>query len=258
MKKKMLIIPALIAGLCMTACGNVEKLEEEIVRELAAPAETDDETMYKVSDYESLAEGNFDGVITVGELKKCGNTGVGIFEGLDGELIFINYMIFQADSKGYTRSSRDEDRVAFAYATHFEEDGRIHLEEIGSLEAMEKELNAVVEENGQDIWYMAKIIGGFKNVKVRSLSKQEKLCGTLEEALEKGSDEFIIKEVYGTMIGVYSPDNRDGSGSSGWIFYFITGDSARGGRVLSAEIENAEACYYVTGRFEMIPAENAG
>ena len=42
---------------------------------------------YQVSTLNALMLGNFDGVVTVGELKRHGSWGIGTYEGLDGEAI---------------------------------------------------------------------------------------------------------------------------------------------------------------------------
>ena len=63
---------------------------------MAAPAQ-DKETIYQIALLQSLAMGYFDGSITVKELKTHGDTGIGTFEGLDGEMIVLDGVVYRAN-----------------------------------------------------------------------------------------------------------------------------------------------------------------
>ena len=62
-----------------------------------AVAANDKETINQVALLQSLALGYFDGSITVKEWKTFGDTGIGTFEGLNGELIALDGVIYQGD-----------------------------------------------------------------------------------------------------------------------------------------------------------------
>ena len=259
MKKRIFIILCILVSLCITACGRTEAPKEKIKVDLLPEKKEkqDRDTMYQVSTMAALEEGGFDGIITAGEMNNYGNTGIGAFEGMDGELIFINTMVYKADSKGFTRVVQNDEKISFAQSTFFEEDTRIGLEEIKDMEALLKELNKVVEENGSDMFYVVKIIGQFTYVNVCSQNKQEKPYKTLEEALAEDRVEIDFGEMYGTMVGIYDPGNRGDGSEQGWQFHFITGDGARGGRVLNAGIKEAEAHFDITDKFETVPLKEA-
>ena len=50
---------------------------------------TNGDVLYQVALLQSLAQGYFDGIVTVGELKRHGDTGIGTFEGVNGEMIVL-------------------------------------------------------------------------------------------------------------------------------------------------------------------------
>ena len=56
--------------------------------------------MYQVSTLQALALGYTRGVITVGELKKHGDIGLGTFEDVNGEMIFIDGICYRAMEDG--------------------------------------------------------------------------------------------------------------------------------------------------------------
>ena len=61
-----------------------------LINSNAALAQNDRETINQVALLQSLALGHFEGSITVKEWKTYGDTGIGTFDGLNGELIALN------------------------------------------------------------------------------------------------------------------------------------------------------------------------
>ena len=51
------------------------------------------ESIYQVALLQSLAQGYFDGSMTVGDLKTHGDTGIGTFDGLNGEMIVLDGVV---------------------------------------------------------------------------------------------------------------------------------------------------------------------
>ena len=58
------------------------------------------ESIYQVALLQSLAQGYFDGSMTVADLKTHGNTGIGTFDGLNGEMIVLDGVVYQAIGDG--------------------------------------------------------------------------------------------------------------------------------------------------------------
>ena len=61
---------------------------------------TNGDVLYQVALIQSLVQGYYDGIITVGELKQHGDTGIGTFEGLNGEMIVLDGTVYQAVADG--------------------------------------------------------------------------------------------------------------------------------------------------------------
>ena len=59
-----------------------------------------DDSMYQVSLMQAFMHGEYNGVITVGDLKKHGDIGLGTFEGVNGEMIILDGVVYQADANG--------------------------------------------------------------------------------------------------------------------------------------------------------------
>ena len=154
--------------------------------------ESDDaeERIYQVALLQSLVQGYYDGIITVGELKEHGDTGIGTFEGVNGEMIVLDGVVYQALADGSIAVPSDEETVPFSNVTFFEADDSLDLSEILDMAELQSKLNTVVEEKGSNLFYVVRIDGMFSSLKVRSEYKQEKPYRMLDEALASDQTEF--------------------------------------------------------------------
>jgi acetolactate decarboxylase len=70
--------------------------------------------MYQVSTLQALALGYSRAVITAGELLRKGDTGLGTFEDVDGEMIVMDGQCYRADQNGAVTVVASETGVPFA------------------------------------------------------------------------------------------------------------------------------------------------
>ena len=84
---------------------------------------------YQVSTLQALALGYSRAVISVGELLKRGNTGLGTFENVDGEMIVMDGNCYRADQNGHVTLVDSATGVSFAAVVmfHGEQIGRAHV-----------------------------------------------------------------------------------------------------------------------------------
>ncbi len=100
MKRKIRwLITLVCAVICLAACTAVGYGEEK-----ALP---DAESIYQVALLQSLAQGHYDGIVTVEELKTHGDTGIGTFEGVNGEMIVLDGVVYQAIHCAETATSAE-------------------------------------------------------------------------------------------------------------------------------------------------------
>ena len=224
-----------------------------------APEETgsDDakDIIYQVALLQSLVQGYYDGIITVGELKEHGDTGIGTFEGVNGEMIVLDGVVYQALADGSIAIPSDEETVPFSNVTFFDTDETLDLSGISDMAELQSKLNTVVEEKGSNLFYVVRIDGTFPDLKVRSEYKQEKPYRMLDEALASDQTEFDYENAEGTIVGLYCPDYMGGLNNAGWHFHYISGDLTRGGHVLKVSVEKATALIDATDGFEMVLPE---
>ncbi|NJN82186.1 MAG: acetolactate decarboxylase [Caldilineaceae bacterium] len=58
--------------------------------------EPNQDTLFQTSTLSALSAGDFDGELTIGELKQHGDFGLGTFNALDGEMMVLDGQVFQA------------------------------------------------------------------------------------------------------------------------------------------------------------------
>ena len=221
---------------------------------MAAPAQ-ENETIYQVALLQSLAMGYFDGSVSVKDLKTHGDTGIGTFEGLDGEMIVLDGVVYRADENCDIHIMKDKDKIPFSNVTFFESDFSLRFINVADKAALEKILNEKVDKLGRNSFYMIKLTGDFNEILIRSEAASKEPYPTLVEAL-KTQKEISPQNISGTIVGLYCPDYMSSLNSVGWHFHFISADKKIGGHVLDLNIKRGEAQFDKTNNFEMgLPAK---
>ncbi|WP_319763866.1 acetolactate decarboxylase [Maridesulfovibrio sp.] len=196
------------------------------------------ETIYQYSIIDSLLAGNYDGELTIGELKGHGDTGIGTFNHLDGEMVFLDGEIYKINSTGKALRIEDTERTPFATAAFFKTATIVKLDSIKTLAELDKKIsNAIGSEN---IFYIIRIDGTFHKMRTRSVPAQTKPYLPLIEVVKKQKN-FRFKDVAGSLIGIKSPTYVKGIGIPGFHWHFITKDRTAGGHVLDCAFTDLAA-----------------
>ena len=60
----------------------------------------DRDTVTQLAPFLYILSGNYDGALTVAQYKAAGNFGIGTFEGLDGEAVLLDGVVYQVKGDG--------------------------------------------------------------------------------------------------------------------------------------------------------------
>ena len=188
--------------------------------------------MYQVSTLQALALGYSRAVITVEELLKEGDTGLGTFEDVNGEMIVMDGHCYRADMDGNISVVDSDVGVPFAAVARLYGEQQFSLGSISDIEPLRKELTVKIEERfGLNSMHIVKIDGHFDKVDARSEAPYRSHHITLKEMLEKNQKAFIFEDIPGSLVGVYFPDYMDGINMPGWHLHFLSEDRSKGGHV---------------------------
>ena len=190
------------------------------------------DTLFQVSTLHRLEMGNFDGEMTMAELKRNGDFGLGTFNTLDGEMVVVDGQIYQMRDDGMAYPAEDAMQTPYAAVTFFGPDQTLAVNE--ALDCLQLQSTIDTELPTLDAPYAIKVSGEFDSLKVRVPHKQSEPYPTLADALVDQAI-FESQSITGTMVGFRLPDYMAGANSAGYHFHFISGDRQAGGHVLECQ-----------------------
>jgi acetolactate decarboxylase len=198
---------------------------------------------FQASTLEALLDGAYDGDLTIGELRRHGDLGLGTFDALDGEMVVLDGEVWRARVDGTVERAPDDARTPFAVVMPFEADVTIALE--GTLEQVA--LTALAARRwasssggrnrapAADVTLALRFDGRLEAVHARSVPPQSKPYPTLAEAATT-QREFDLGPVDGSLAGFVFPSWAGGVELPGAHLHAITADRTRGGHVLHARV----------------------
>ena len=183
----------------------------------------------------SLVSGNFNGCVTVEQLRALGDTGLGTFDSIDGELILLNGTVYQALSDCSIAVPAGDTGVTFASVGQFRETASGLLRPFASLSGLEEQLTALLPE--RNYFYTVLLESAFPAVTVRSETPRQTSRRPLSEVMRTAEQVRTLRSLRGTLIGQYCPPYTEGFQVSGWHFHFLSADRKWGGHVLELAAE---------------------
>lgn len=215
--------------------------------------------IYQASTLQALALGYTRPVVTVQELLQHGDTGLGTFEHVDGEMIILDGVCYQAKQDGSIVRAEDTAGVPFAVAGSVKGGKSFRMGEMRSIAAIKQELTLRVEEDfGLNSIHVARIDGWFYTIRARAGAPYRSQHVTLKNILSKTQKDFSFEQLHGTLVCVYYPDYMDGINAAGWHMHFLSEDRTLGGHVFEAAMETGECLLQKIDRIEIqLPREAA-
>ncbi|HOS93719.1 MAG TPA: acetolactate decarboxylase [Armatimonadota bacterium] len=210
------------------------------------------DVLFQVSTINALLDGAYTGGLSIGELRQHGDTGIGTFDCLDGELVLLEGHAYQVLATGEVRSVEDTATTPFASATTFRTDASAELDQPADLDAIKAALDGLrISDN---LFYAARVDGHFAAVRTRSVPRQEKPFPPLA-AVTQNQPEFETKDVDGTVVGFWCPRFVEGVNVGGWHLHFLSADRRFGGHLLALAAGRASLAVDAKAQFSLhLPA----
>jgi acetolactate decarboxylase len=192
--------------------------------------------------------GVMNGNFTVSKMKKMGDFGLGTFNGVDGEMIYLNGVVYRVNAAGKVNVPPNSEKTPFVTEIFFRADTVIDLNDTLNFLSLEKFIDkALLSKN---IICAVKVKGKFLSVKARSEEKQTKPYSSLSEVLEHQSI-FNFKNIEGTMVGFCFPSYMKELNAPGFHFHFISENKNQGGHVLNLMTEHVKIEIEFVKNFKM-------
>lgn len=182
---------------------------------------------------DSLMAGVYDGSMSLGELKKYGDFGIGTFDKLDGEMLLLDGTIYQMRSDGTVRVPTDTLTTPFASVLIFHPTRTERLPNRMTYVELCEYLDQL--SGNANIPIAIRIRGRFAKVHTRSVPAQTKPYPPLVE-VARHQPEFHLENVSGDLAGFRLPPFVKGLNVPGWHLHFVTTNRTVGGHVLDLEL----------------------
>jgi len=206
------------------------------------------DVVFQNAPIKALLAGCYSGTMSVHDLKKHGDFGIGTLDSLDGEMIALDHVFYQIKPDGKAYRLDDKTMSPFATVTFFHAGQELSPERAMGY----KELTGFLDEKlpSSNLLYAIKVDGKFPELKVRSAARQNKPYRVLTEAI-KEQKVFELKDQEGTLVGFRVPSYMEGVNVPGYHFHFLSKDKTLGGHVLDLQVEGPRIQIDKSRRFSM-------
>lgn len=212
-------------------------------------------TLFQTSTWNALALGNFYMAVSVRELLRHADTGIGVGAALDGAVILEDGVAYRAMVDGRIAVMQPENGIAFAAAMAFDENAPdVELKNIGSIESLRQALEPFVSSN-RNIFYLIKVGGIFNAVHLCSWATCRKPYPTLADAA-KNQHEFCFENTHGNVIAVWCPQYLSGICLPGWHFHYLSSDKTQGGHILDLSVDRLHMKIHRIEHFDLTLPQN--
>ena len=202
-----------------------------------------DVKMFQVSTLQALMLGYSRPVIPVSELLSHGNTGLGTFEDVDGEMIALDGVCYRAREDGSVVVADPDKGVPFSSVCNMKGSRTFELGAFKNIDELKTRLNVIIEEDfGLNSMHMVRIDGEFELIDARSESPYKSMHVTLKDILGKTQKAFQFHDIKGTLVCVYFPDYMDHINAAGWHLHFLSDDKRKGGHVFEIIMKSGKGC----------------
>ena len=200
--------------------------------------------MYQVSTLQALALGYTKPVIKVEDLLMHGNTGLGTFEDVNGEMIVVDGHCYRASETGAVSEVPLYTGVPFASVASISGGRTKAIEAMDDIDKLKEFLDLTIEEIfALNSMHMVRIDGEFTRIKARSEEPYRSHHVTLKDILDKTQRDFEFTDTKGTLVCVYYPDFMDGINAPGWHLHYLSEDRREGGHVFGIDMKSGTATF---------------
>jgi acetolactate decarboxylase len=195
-------------------------------------------TVSQTGTIEALSAGDYAGQTTCSRLVSRGDFGLGTFDGLNGEMVVLDGVVYQVTVDGVVHKAKPAQTAPFAQVVPFV--GSLDLGRVDGLDL--PGLTAALAARLPDPSKMCavRVDGHFATLSVRSVPAQAKPWPPLAEAIAHQAV-FPLAGEQGSLVGFYTPPGFPALSPPGWHFHYLSNDRRRGGHVLALTVTAAKA-----------------
>ncbi|WP_196073145.1 acetolactate decarboxylase [Nakamurella alba] len=214
----------------------------------------DDYSVYQTSTFAALLAGIYDGDVTVEQLLRHGDFGLGTFNHLDGEMVVLDGVCHHLRSDGTVTPADGAAHTPFAAVTRFHD--RIAFDVTGpmTLDALEARIDAA--SGGENASVAVRVDGTFTAVRTRTVSEQHQPYVPFVEVTAHQTESSLTATT-GTVVGFRTPKFEAGISVVGYHLHYVDDARARGGHVLDLVLSEGRVSISPITQLHLILPESA-
>ena len=247
-------LPAGLWTALQAHCASTgESPNHAVTAALAGALAIEHHTLYQVSTSGALVEGVYQGCVSVGDIRRHGDFGLGTFDGLDGEAILLDGVCWQARGDGSVQVAPDSALAPFFVATHFAAATEATFKGVASFADLCQRLDGL--RPSANLFVALRLHGHFERIKVRTACKSAP--GTDLVSATSHQAEFELQNISGTLVGFWSPGYARTINVPGYHLHLLSDDHRHGGHLLELEAESLQLGLHTESNLHLALPETA-
>lgn len=186
----------------------------------------------------ALAQGVYDGELTLAELLGHGSFGIGTFNGIDGEMVVLDGVCYRMRADGSISVPELTERTPYAVVTNFMPSMRHEIDAEHSRADFSRVLDSLVPSS--NYMYALRVTGHFAWASARNVVKQERPYRPMIETTQ-GEDVVRHEDFRGTIAGFRTPLYESGISVAGCHAHVIDEGRTWGGHLVDFVLTRAVA-----------------
>ena len=197
--------------------------------------ELEKDNIFQYGTMQNFLNRNYDGTLTIKELKQNGDFGLGTFNGVNGEMVVSDGKVYRVSASGEIFEVEENELSPYAVVKFFNPDTSIILNKRMGFVELKNIITNNISDSSKPV--AIRIIGKYEKVKTRTVNKQSRPYPPLTDIIEN-QIEFNFKDINGSAIGFWFPDYFAEVNFPSYHFHFLTNGKSGGGHLLDCTISN--------------------
>ncbi|MFM1966497.1 MAG: acetolactate decarboxylase [Actinomycetota bacterium] len=228
-----MISDSLWTALHERSAATGRSIRDLVQQALSEGLDLDHHSLFQISTSGALVEGLYQGAITVGDLKRHGDLGLGTFEDLDGEMVLVDGRCYRVGSDQSVSEMPDERLTPFATVVSFVADEVHDVEGIASWDDLTTRLDSLRRSDNDFVAW--RITGHMDGLRLRAACRHASGTPLVEAIADQAV--FSVDDVDVVLVGFWSPAYAPSVAIPGYHLHAVTDDRQHGGHVFDLNAE---------------------
>ncbi len=192
------------------------------------------DTLYQVSVAHALFAKDYAGEVSLEELLRHGNVGIGASDRLHHAMIVLSGKVYQARQDGTIARPLPTETTPWAAVVRFRTDSQLSIDHPMTIDELEAKIDAGLDNF--NIFYALRLETRIPSVTIRAVeTAMTSNRGPMR--IDEEPESWTHKDIKGALVGLRLPSYVGSMSGIGYHWHFISADREIGGHVVAAELD---------------------